>query len=109
MTTTVEAALTPDEWARRETAIERGEFGENGQVWICEDGTIGVAASGASYEIAHPHGAAALCLHGQPFGFTWEDVRLLERLRGRTDEDEDAIGHLTDRIEALLPSTEPTA
>jgi hypothetical protein len=36
-------------------------------------------------------------------------VRLLERLRARTDEGEDAIGHLADRIEALLPPMEPAA
>jgi len=59
------------------------------------------------------HALAALCLHGQLFGFTWEDVR---RLRGvfwamsqwgknhaiewAGDEWGESVA---DRIEALLP------
>ena len=43
---------------------------------------------------ADRHGLAALCLYGQPFGFTWDDVAMLEDL-DRPD--------LASRIAALLP------
>lgn len=55
------------------------------------------------------HATAALCLHGQPFGFTREDVIMLRAARLRLDgeEQEDAwdksLDSLADRIEALLP------
>lgn len=51
------------------------------------------------------HHVAALALHGQPFGFTWDDVDLL-----RMFSDGDPMEHirrecndLADRIAALLP------
>ena len=45
------------------------------------------------------HKAAALCLHQQTFGFTWEDVELLEEIATRADFN----GHdLVARIAALL-------
>ena len=64
---------------------------------------------------ARPHGVAALCLHGQPFGFTREDVELVRGLRGRPSEydsspiedDDPALDALADRIEALLPPEAP--
>jgi hypothetical protein len=61
------------------------------------------------------HGLAARCLHGQPFGFTREDVvrcrRAAHAAEGRHDqsgewadyEDMEAWASLADRIEALLP------
>ena len=47
------------------------------------------------------HALAALCLYGEPFGFTREDVRIL-RAAACID---DMVG-LADRIEALLPPEE---
>ena len=44
------------------------------------------------------HEVAAMCLHGQPFGFTREDVRRL-----RTALYAEHYADLADRIEALLP------
>jgi len=46
------------------------------------------------------HGIAAANLHGQPFGFTREDVRVLRQEAGYYH---DGIADLADRIEALLP------
>lgn len=54
------------------------------------------------------HKLAALCLHGQPFGFTREDVAVLREFRQASvyevsDDEKDACDDLADRIEALLP------
>lgn len=51
------------------------------------------------------HAAAALCLHGQPFGFTWEDVATLRSMSAR--DILDAYDSIADRIEALLPPETP--
>lgn len=88
----------------------------DGSLGLRTDGTVWVAAE--ADECTDPKGAAALCLHGQPFGFTWEDV---DRLRefARDDEANDRVGdqcfgqefqrwarELADRIAALLPPRE---
>ena len=53
------------------------------------------------------HGVAALCLHGQEFGFTREDV---DYLRGNANKEgfwePERRATLADRIEALLPPEE---
>ncbi len=49
------------------------------------------------------HGTAALCLHGQPFGFTWADVEMLRGFSATYDYEE-----LADRIQALLPPQSTT-
>jgi hypothetical protein len=54
---------------------------------------------------------AAMCLFGQPFGFTREDVKnlnfVLKRLNGLISDDRFArLGDLSDRISALLPPEE---
>ena len=54
------------------------------------------------------HALAALCLHEQPFGFTREDVELLQSLdhsylASYIDYKEDGYANLASRIEALLP------
>lgn len=59
------------------------------------------------------HGLAALALHGQPFGFTWEDVDALRWAAGfavgtsvttdYTREKSARLSYLADRIAALLP------
>ena len=55
-----------------------------------------------------PHALAALALHGQPFGFTWDDVELL-RMFGNGDpmpHIRQQCNDLADRIAALLPPRE---
>lgn len=68
------------------------------------------------------HALAARALHGQPFGFTWEDVEVLriaarheynEARRGMGDTYDPLLAHgarriesIADRIAALLPPRE---
>lgn len=59
--TKAEPALTPEEWA---DALNR----QRPDLYRADDDTP------EAY-----HAAVALYLHGQPFGFTWEDVDLHER------------------------------
>lgn len=76
------------------------------------DGTRHVVIDGR-YDEAERHAVAALCLYGQPFGFTREDVQALEELRqgfmtasygrGNGSPIERALASLADRIAALLP------
>lgn len=93
----VKLALTPADWADWCAEVER------------------------SYEYAHKylrrsmfddHGTAALLLHGQPFGFTWEDVDTLryeaesEWLGVSSPNPGDILSSIADRIGALLPPRE---
>lgn len=96
-------ALTPEEWGRRMAAGEPSPL----------------IPGDADRRYLDRHATAAVCLHGQPFGFTWEDVDLL---RGAADywrpQDGDArewdgfaarqqaMRDLADRIAALLPPRE---
>jgi hypothetical protein len=52
-----------------------------------------------------PAKIAALALYGQPFGFTREDVELLQYVAPFCDmkEDYDAVMALAAKVEALLP------
>lgn len=59
-----------------------------------------------------PHAIAALALHGQEFGFSWDDVDTLRkydvivaRYEGRQDDEVD-MHALADRIASLLPPRE---
>jgi hypothetical protein len=56
----IRPALTPEEWAEILAAP---------RVWRSEAERIAFEAG--------RHAQAALCLHGQPFGFTHEDVKFL--------------------------------
>ena len=91
----IEPALTAEEWAR----IHAGEWHEEVL---------------ADLDRHSAHARAALALHGQPFGFTREDVELLRKIGPFVDRqiiDRDAGAYewlgalmpLADRIEALLP------
>ena len=82
-------ALTPEEWAHREK-------------W-------GAIAVGSASD-PRPHALAALALHGQPFGFTREDVEWLREMVDSDTNPETAPVEfnamclsLAARIEALLP------
>ena len=74
-------------------------------------------------QVARPQALAALCLYGQPFGFTHEDVETLRNVRSVfswhdygeedgvvEDWDEEAltrIASIANRIAALLPPDTP--
>lgn len=106
----VKPALTAEEWARGP-----GVFG-----W--DDGSVFIAHRDEQPSVERPHAVAAVLLHGQPFGFTREDVRMLRECAKQQRDielDSEAIAYagsleygaeldaLADRIAALLPP-EPT-
>lgn len=116
----VAAALTPEEWAtlplkvyfrppKWRTAlgyshmVDEGwgiELHEDGALWVWDDSWAVSLAAG------HRHAVAAVALHGQPFGFTREDVvALLGMAMGGVDPEyqEAVCRSLASRIEALLP------
>lgn len=116
---TIKPALTAEEWAKVEAFTDHGSHPQ-----LLRDGLNPERAPGwfrdvAERHEANPHVRAALALHGQPFGFTCEDV---ERLRGwridpatgeRIYRDETSapdwyefIESVAGRIAALLPPRE---
>lgn len=122
---TIPPALTPREWGRMEV-----EFGDDGWASLeglvrCEGGTASEAVlSGGMYVGTYGedglasggvnvrrHALAALALHGQPFGFTREDIQHLRwaaDLRDRVGVRDagwtaGVLRNLAARIEALLP------
>lgn len=91
---TIQPALTPGQW-------------EEAQQWAAS--TYGWGGSDDLVSLSHwnDHAAAALHLHGQPFGFTHEDVRRVQfaarRFLAMPIADAEALERLADRIAALLP------
>ena len=97
----IKPAMTPEEWARLKE-----------HDWYYHD--CGVFIRG---EALSEHGAAAALLHGEPFGFTREDVRALRLHVAYWGNPDTAVppldprvrdsirrqADLADRIEALLP------
>ena len=52
----------------------------------------------------HRHALAALALHGQPFGFTWDDVELLEGCAELLPSPARiSLRSIADRLASLLP------
>lgn len=115
-------ALTPEEWASKEAEVSSWL-----RIAVLHDGLLAVsvapddaeATDGDSAPIhmatvgyaERPHALAALALHGQPFGFTWEDVDALRRCAdaiegadgGYFDAGSEDLRAVADRIAALLP------
>lgn len=98
----IKPALTPEEWQHWLVWREN-----SGMLPACLATQQGVAPS-----LSEEHGTAALCLYGQPFGFTHEDVTLLNRAvimepyAGALTPDPNASAKLFSliaRIAALLP------
>ncbi len=105
----IKPALTAEEW-------EMGYASKDLRIELRSGGRVGVTAH------AYPLGGglgdprdlpalAALCLHGQPFGFTREDVIVLRAMQDRInfealDRGIPSVKDLADRIEALLPPEE---
>ncbi len=112
-------ALTAEEWAELEVEWESEDRAggwahvesmpeDQTDVYVGAFGEDGVAIAG-SY--VRRHALAALCLHGQPFGFTRADmlelhvaIGSLESRSGAGQEDE--LRDLADRLSALLPPEE---
>ena len=93
----VKPAMTGEEWAKKQidgfsVSLVLDNDGEL-KLWIA------AREPGGFIVISRRDALAALCLHGEPFGFTREDV---ERLRYLA-RFEDGLDTIADRIEALLP------
>ena len=122
--TDIEQALSAEEWA---DGGFQASTSDDSYCWVetsdhSQDGAFTIDA-GDSHDfygqgpgvVGRRHALAALCLHGQPFGFTRERLCRLRKLhQALVDFDtgwiynngEDAINDLgsdLDRIEALLP------
>jgi len=98
-------ALTPEEWGQQ--YIEIGHGGR--EFTFYDDCTVEVDSHSGSHVTGYfntrRHALAALCLHGQPFGFTRSDVEFLRSFGdAQMDIAEGPMIHaIADRIEALLP------
>ena len=104
----VEPALTAEEWA----GIIADDWTLDSRLaYTLEEADLGHleyrAGSAPPRQIA-----AALCLYGQPFGFTWNDVELLlgivESMAVHMPDTAARAISLADRIAALLPPREET-
>lgn len=78
----IQPAMTPEDWDERVSSVRE--------------------MSAEDWALLGAHETAAICLHGQPFGFTWEDVDLLRR-SATPPHDSDPLDGLAARIAALLP------
>ncbi len=113
-TPSVSPALTHEEWFPKASAdwTPTGPRCSDamGDFWI-EGGAIWRAVEGEGEQMVdNPHGLAALCLYGQAFGFTREDVDLLNKAILQYHwREKPAIGlqSLASRIAALLPPETP--
>lgn len=109
----VKAALTPKEWERVKEKIKKAEEDADltryyDRARRIEDYAVYWLEGGADYrrgEGGAAHGAAAMLLYNQPFGFTWEDVDRLHKV-DRVDAEGDLLCSIADRIAALLPPRE---
>lgn len=95
---TIGPALTAEEWEITQATL-RGESPDyRPGSWTTVNAFL--AAVGFRRD-GLDHALAALCLDGQPFGFTRE---MLDRVREAAWDDESGVLHeVADRIQALLP------
>lgn len=121
----IKPALTAEEWewmSPRVMEIKEEDSIVEGDRW-CEaearraEYITYLLEGGLGYRPGVTQGAAALLLHDQPFGFTWEDVEHHKRLAGECGNSDGfsidllsqmeilSAWHLSmaDRIQALLP------
>ena len=111
MSEKTEPALTPDEWASG--IVQRGHYAVT-----LRDGVLTVHGVATSVIVPDElrHSLAALCLDGQPFGFTHEDVEAIRReanqigqptydifIPGDDERRRAALEGIAARIAALLP------
>ena len=111
----IKPALTAEEWANFKNVVR--DDGAFTLVFSCDpphfidvaNETGGILQYTIRVPQEHLSALAALCLHGQPYGFTRGDVGRLRQVADAIaydpDEDRD-LRDLADRIEALLPPKE---
>lgn len=118
MSEPITPALSPEEWKLSWRRIQCFDSWDNEESNLSGVGEI-YAGGGELLVTGHEyhfranfsaakdrHALAALALHGQPFGFSHEDVETLERALGYDPTTGDlsvALESLRDRIAALLP------
>lgn len=95
--TEIQPALTPEQWE----ATVPMTLSEAWAAFISEG-----RCTGAPYTDSH-HAAAAILLHRQAFGFTWEDVEMLRAEADARGDFGSMWSGLADRIAALLPPRAP--
>jgi hypothetical protein len=99
--TKIKPALSPEQWKKEKDYA--------GLPYVLERAAYQVA--GRTYETWDEslHALAALCLYGQPFGFSREDVKLLRESWPKgvyistPHSPHERLCALADRMEALLP------
>ncbi len=108
-------ALTPEEWSGEDNVVLGTESPKLGHFVTLDrhDDGIAVFVAGPSHfilDVEELHKFAAYALHGQPFGFTREDVAMLRREikfnaqnGGAASRENEVWTSLAARIEALLP------
>lgn len=105
----IEPALSAEEWISGH--IEEPGFIRSGSHAALYPDSVHIIAmddEGTDVRGGDRHALAALCLHSQPFGFTWADVDLIHSRFDLSDDNwstdaEKAARSLVDRIAALLP------
>lgn len=138
----VEYAMTPEDWRKHLALVAGNKRGGESEVGLGvyayhspEEPENGVTESipaerlarpllvmqwdsATRVEIIHdPHQLAAICLHGQPFGFSHEDLKLLDRVSAQLSQHAETWHNsedLTDpfacfarKIAVLLPPIQP--
>lgn len=111
----IQPALTPEEWVTPEEPVGSGQrlIMFDGTLVRLRDGELAVNWDGAAYDqelvTLSPrarHAVAALCLDGQPFGFTHEEVIAV---RESAEDDHAAYCHaatlriVAQKLAAMLP------
>lgn len=116
----LEPALTEEEWEEllsgKQVKIVRGDpddrftpriYAEEGYGILILDDWGQAAKAGSAAEMK---ALAAVCLHGQDFGFTWERVDELRSvaenlpyIQGFSDGDRDSLVNFADQIASFLP------
>jgi hypothetical protein len=106
----IKPALSHDEWGALRVFRERRDVGSwpvSGEIAVVGDAIrVGPPEFAPSVLVTSDdrHALAALALHGQPFGFTWDDVEAIHDWMQETSCH--ASSTLADRIAALLPPRE---
>lgn len=108
MTDPIKPALTPEEWYR--PTLDHAQGIDASHFALAPGGKCYLFDREGSYELdsEERHASAAICLYGQPFGFTWKDVEALRALDATILGPGlfRAVQNLADRIAALLPPRE---
>ena len=114
MPDSITPALTPEEW--EDEHVEAAAWGAD--VWLDPNGGFHITGANdldLTFADRKRHALAALALHGQPFGFTWEDVDALRYMaereiyadkygeQGANAEYGHELNRIAGRIAALLP------